>query len=145
MTRPYNATPRLEDDGPDLIECPACAIRYTPSTIQVLAAARLLMLADQYDQDFYDPNSPTGYDNASLGQLCAMVQNWNDEDLAALRQWQHLFDHSAYVRQCIEAYEHCWTCDGTGAIDGHDDDGSDALDAACDDAHERQIDREAGL
>ena len=39
----------------------------------------------------------------------------------------------------------CPRCNGTGTIYRHDDDGSDAFDAACDDAHERQIDREAGL
>jgi len=76
MTRPFNATPLLEDDGPDLIECPECDGR--------------------------------GY-----------------------ILWHQTYD--------------CPRCNGTGTIDRHDDDGSDAFDAACDDAHERQIDREAGL
>ena len=76
MTRPYNTTPMLEDDGPDLIECPEC-----------------------------------------------------DEGMVI---------HGAVGVPCSR-------CNGTGTIDRHDDDGSDAFDAACDDAYERQIDREAGL
>ena len=76
MTRPYNTTPLLEDDGPDLIECPEC-----------------------------------------LGEC---------------------------FPQRHAPYRACPRCNGTGTIDRHDDDGSDAFDAACDDAHERQIDREAG-
>lgn len=81
MTRPYNATPLLEDDGPDLIECPEC----------------------EGNGNYY---------------------YWG---LTAKRQLMI-----------------CDRCNGTGSIE-RDDDGSDAFDAACDEYHERQIDREAGL
>lgn len=84
MTRPYNATPLLEDDGPDLIECPDCE---------------------------------------GSGEIC--IDGWSE--------WT-----------CDE-FGDCPRCDGTGTIDRHDDDGSDAFDSACDEYHERQIDREAGL
>ena len=71
MSRPYNSTPLLEDDGPDLIECPTCQGR---------------------------------------GRM------------------------SIYT---------CPRCNGDGTIE--DDGGSDEYDAACDEAHERAVDREAGL
>ena len=79
MTRPYNTTPLLEDDGPDLIEC----------------------------------------------DICGGKGRWFSETHLEMTT--------------------CSRCNGTGYVDRHDDDGSDAFDAACDDAHERQIDREAGL
>ena len=96
-------------EEPDDLRGETCPERYTPNTYQVLDAARLLLIADQYDTELSERLD--GYSNTALGVLSDLVQNWAVENITALRQWMSPFDQSEYVRECLAHYEEDYPCD----------------------------------
>ena len=127
MTRQSPSVRHFEEPDDQRGEtCPEIE-RHTPDTEEVLAVARLLMEADQYDEDFYDRFD--GYDNDALRLLANLVQSWAVEDIAALRQWSSPFDRSDYVRECLATYEVDYPCDPERLAE-------DRADAAADDRWE---------